>query len=141
MNTLRPFHLAFPVTNLVGTRKWYTEILGCEVGRESEDWIDFNLFGHQIVAHLVDNSVDNSSNIVDGKKIPSFHFGVILEWYEWQNFSEMLIDKNIEFIVEPHIRFKGKPGEQATMFFEDPSGNNLEFKAFHSDNLIFAKSL
>lgn len=142
MSNIRPFHLAFPVTDLEKTRKWYSETLGCEIGRESNTWIDFNLFGHQIVAHLVEkNNTNNSSNIVDGNKIPAFHFGVILEWSEWKDFSDKLIKKNVEFVIKPHVRFKDKAGEQATMFFKDPSGNDLEFKAFHSDDLIFAKSL
>ena len=128
MSSIRPFHLAFPVTDIQKTRKWYQDILGCKIGRESDTWIDFDLFGHQVVAHLVDS-----------KKIPAMHFGVILEWKEWHVFSEKLKEKKIEFVIEPYIRFEGKIGEQATMFFKDPSGNHLEFKSFQSDEDIFAK--
>ena len=141
MTKIRPFHLAFPVSNIETTKKWYKETLGCEIGRESETWVDFNLYGHQVVAHLVNKNEGIDSNEVDGKIIPAFHFGVILEWREWEKLSKKLIQIGIKFLVEPHIRFKGKVGEQATMFFKDPSGNHLEFKAFQSDDSIFAKSL
>lgn len=140
MEYLRPFHLAFPVTDIIKTRKWYQEVLGCKIGRESEQWIDFNLFGHQIVAHHVSKLELPESSPVDGKSVPAMHFGIILEWGHWQKFSKELINKGIEFVIEPQIRFKGKPGEQATMFFKDPSGNHLEFKSFQSDEGIFAKN-
>lgn len=139
MSLIRPFHLAFPVTDIQETRKWYQEILGCKIGRESDKWIDFDLFGHQVVAHLVENIEISGSSDVDGKKIPAMHFGVILEWKDWHIFSEKLKKKKIEFVIEPYIRFEGKVGEQATMFFKDPSGNYLEFKSFQSDEDIFAK--
>jgi len=141
MTSIRPFHLAFPVANIKTTKKWYKEILGCIVGRESDSWVDLNLFGHQIVAHLVNENKQIKSNEVDGKEIPAFHFGVILEWKDWEILSERLVKIGVEFVVKPHIRFKGEIGEQATMFFKDPSGNHLEFKAFQSDDSIFAKSL
>ena len=140
MTNIRPFHLAFPVTDIPETRKWYQEILGCTIGRESDKWIDFNLFGHQIVAHLVNKIEIPESSPVDGKSVPAMHFGVVLEWKHWNQFSKKLIEKGIEFVIEPHIRYKGKPGEQATMFFKDPSGNHLEFKSFQSDEGIFAKN-
>ena len=137
-SNLRPFHLAFPVTDLDVTRKWYTQILNCSVGRTSRDWIDLNLFGHQIVAHL--SSYDNISdiNIVDDKNIPVRHFGVILNFSEWEDLKEHLKKNNVKFIIPPCVRFKGLKGEQKTMFIKDPSGNALEFKAFKNDNMIFA---
>ena len=133
------FHLAFPVHNLEKSRQFYVEILGCEEGRSSDSWIDFNLFGHQIVAHLSpdDCSLVNT-NSVDTHNIPCRHFGVILEMKQWNHLSEKLKTLGIKFIIEPHIRFKGEPGEQATMFFLDPCGNALEFKAFNDDKQIFA---
>ena len=139
MREIRPFHLAFPVTDIQKTRKWYQEVLGCEIGRESETWVDFNLFGHQIVAHLVEKINISGSSDVDGKNIPAMHFGVILEWNMWHFLAEDLKNKDIKFVIEPYIRFKDKVGEQATMFFKDPSGNYLEFKSFQSDESIFAK--
>ena len=139
MTDIRPFHLAFPVTDLKATRKWYQEILGCTIGRESDRWIDFDLFGHQIVAHLVTSIQTPETSPVDGKQVPAMHFGVILEWGHWHQLSDKLAEKKIEFVIEPHIRYAGKPGEHATMFFKDPSGNHLEFKSFYSDTGIFAK--
>ena len=136
---LRPFHLAFPVKNLEETRNWYTEILGCSVGRESSDWIDFNLFGHQIVAHLSDSQDSFSINQVDGDNVPVRHFGVILKPSEWNRLKEKLISNRIKFIIDPTTRFKGTEGEQSTMFIEDPSGNALEFKSFLDDRMIFKK--
>ncbi|ACB49834.1 hypothetical protein cce_0483 [Crocosphaera subtropica ATCC 51142] len=138
--TIRPFHVAFPVINLEETRYFYETILGCTVGRTSEHWIDFNLFGHQITAHLCSkNSHEVSVNLVDGKKVPVQHWGVILEMKEWQVLAEKLKASQITFVIEPYLRFKGEVGEQATMFFLDPSGNALEFKAFRDDQSIFAK--
>jgi len=136
---MRPFHLAFPVDDLEKTREFYTKTLGCKEGRSSDRWIDFDMYGHQVVAHLVD-SVDNvETNPVDGDDVPASHFGVILESEEWTKLSKNLRDSNMEFIIEPHTRFRGEPGEQSTMFFLDPCGNALEFKAFKSDDMIFAK--
>ena len=136
---LRPFHLAFPVKNLEETRDWYVRVLDCSIGRESSDWIDFNLFGHQIVAHL-SSSLDSSlTNDVDGEKIPVRHFGVILEVCEWNLLKERLISSEVKFLLNPTTRFKGERGEQNTMFIKDPSGNALEFKSFSDDAMIFEK--
>ena len=138
--TIPRFHLAFPVIELESTKKFYTEVLGCKLGRQSNKWIDFNLFGHQIVAHFSpDDCIKTNTNMVDGDTVPSRHFGVILKWDEWHSFSEMLRSKDIEFIIEPYIRFQGESGEQATMFFLDPSGNALEFKSFKDQSYIFKK--
>ena len=136
---MRPFHLAFPVTDLVSTKSFYIDVLNCQVGRSSEHWIDFDMFGHQVVAHLVDQADHPSTNSVDGDDVPASHFGVILTMDQWHLLKERLISHNIDFIIEPKIRFKGEAGEQATMFFLDPSGNALEFKAFKDDSSIFAK--
>ena len=135
---MRPFHLAFPVDNLEKTREFYTKTLGCNEGRSSDRWIDFDMYGHQVVAHLVDELDDVATNAVDGDNVPSSHFGVILEMEQWNQLADNLVKLGIEFIIEPHIRFKGESGEQATMFFLDPCGNALEFKAFKSDDMIFA---
>jgi len=135
--SLRPFHLAFPVKDLEETRDWYTTILGCSIGRESSDWIDFNLFGHQIVAHLSDDLNLFDTNEVDGENVPVRHFGVILEPLEWIALKEKLISNQVRFIISPTTRFKNKSGEQSTMFIQDPSGNALEFKSFSDDDMIF----
>ena len=135
---MRPFHLAFPVYNLEKTREFYTKILGCNEGRSSDRWIDFDMYGHQVVAHLVDALVSVETNPVDGDNVPASHFGVILEMGQWIQLSKNLTSLGVQFIIEPHIRFKGEPGEQATMFFLDPCGNALEFKAFNDDTQIFA---
>ena len=135
---MRPFHLAFPVDNLEKTREFYTKTLGCNEGRSSDRWIDFDMYGHQVVAHLVDELDQVATNAVDGDDVPSSHFGVILEMEQWNQLADNLVKLGLEFIIEPHIRFKGEPGEQATMFFLDPCGNALEFKAFRSDDMIFA---
>ena len=135
---MRPFHLAFPVDNLEKTREFYTKTLGCNEGRSSDRWVDFDMYGHQVVAHLVDELDQVATNAVDGDDVPSSHFGVILEMEQRNQLADNLVKLGIEFIIEPHIRFKGEPGEQATMFFLDPCGNALEFKAFRSDDMIFA---
>ena len=135
---MRPFHLAFPVTDLDATRSFYVDILQCNVGRSSDKWIDFNMFGHQVVAHLVDKNNHPTTNSVDGDEVPASHFGVILTMSQWNQLRDHLNNFNITFIIKPKIRFKGEPGEQATMFFLDPSGNALEFKAFKDDKQIFA---
>jgi uncharacterized protein len=138
MNNL--FHLAFPVKDLESSRKFYGEILGCEEGRSSESWIDFNLFGHQIVAHLApENAGVVHRNEVDADHVPVPHFGIVLPPDEFQKLAERLKSKGIEFIIEPKIRFKGETGEQSTMFFLDPSGNALEFKSFADFSQVFAK--
>ena len=134
------FHLAFPVHDLVEARKFYSKILGCITGRESENWIDFNLFGHQIVAHLSPEDCKPSRmNPVDNDDIPSRHFGVILEWSDWEFLKEKIKKLDYPFLVEPKIRFKSNPGEQGTFFISDPSGNALEFKTFKHDSMVFEK--
>lgn len=137
-NRLYPFHLAFPVRDLEEARQFYQSLLGCETGRESDRWIDFNFFGHQLVAHLAPPEREAVTNPVDGEAVPVRHFGVILEWQQWEQLAARLRSAGIEFIIEPGIRFKGQVGEQATMFFKDPSGNALEFKSFRDFSQIFA---
>ena len=135
---LRPFHLAFPVLNINETIQWYTNILGCKIGRQDKRWVDFNFYGHQISAHLVDQEIKfKNINIVDGENIPCRHFGIILSQTEWNKLSKELILKKINFIIKPNRRFKGKKGEQSTFFIKDPSGNVLEFKSFKNDKMIF----
>ena len=137
---LLPFHLAIPVNDLEKSRNFYKNILGCKEGRSSNHWVDFNFFGHQLVIHYGEKeSDDTKTNPVDCKDVPIPHFGVILEWNDFQDFSKKLIEKKINFIIEPYIRFEGLPGEQATMFFKDPCGNALEFKSFKDLNKIFEK--
>lgn len=140
MTQLTPFHVAIPVHNLEACRTFYRDVLNCEEGRSSEHWIDFNFFGHQLVIHYKPKS-DKAihTNSVDGKSVPVPHYGVVLEWEVFQEFSAHLKSKNIEFIIEPYTRFKGEVGEQATMFFYDPAGNALEFKAFKDMSQLFAK--
>ncbi len=136
--TIRPFHLAFPVNDLSAARAFYGGVLGCAEGRSSAEWIDFNFYGHQIVTHLVPGSGgDAGSNPVDGHGVPVPHFGVVLTMEDWQILADRLRAAGTIFDIEPTIRFKGKPGEQATMFFRDPSGNALEMKAFASDDMLF----
>ena len=138
---LRPFHVAFPVYDLCSTRHFYETVLGCSVGRTAERWIDFNLFGHQVTAHLVDETrPDVSSNAVDGRGVPVSHWGVILTPAEWQALAERLRLAQVSFLIEPCQRFVGQVGEQATLFIADPSGNALEFKAFAQDESIFAQA-
>jgi len=136
---LRPFHLAFPVHDLAAARAFYGGTLGCPEGRSSDSWIDFDLFGHQIVAHLDPAAKPVAvSNPVDGHHVPVPHFGVVLAMDAWQALADRVKAAGIAFGIEPHIRFVGQPGEQATMFFRDPSGNALEFKAFADDAQLFA---
>ncbi|MEO9482563.1 MAG: VOC family protein [Ekhidna sp.] len=139
MSKLRPFHLAVPVKDLEKTRVFYREVMGFEEGRSSNSWVDFNFYGHQFVIHKVDQVDDAEVNPVDGKSVPVPHFGVVLEWTDWEALAKKLTGSKISFIIEPYIRFEGQVGEQATMFFKDPSGNALEFKAFKNDADIFAK--
>ena len=134
---MRPFHLAFPVTDLNTTRSFYVDVLQCNIGRSSDKWIDFDMFGHQVVAHLVDKNSHPTTNSVDGDEVPASHFGIILTMVQWNQLKQHLQQFDIKFIIEPKIRFKGESGEQATMFFLDPSGNALEFKAFKDDEQIF----
>lgn len=137
---LSPFHIAIPVDNLEKCRKFYKDILNCDEGRSSDHWVDFNFFGHQLVIHYQANSnKDLHSNPVDGKEVPIPHYGVVLPWKVFQDFSKNLMAKGVHFIIEPYIRFEGQVGEQATMFFKDPSGNALEFKAFKDMSQLFAK--
>ena len=140
IKNLRPFHLAFPVLDLEEARDFYVNTLGCSIGRESDQWIDFNLYGHQIVAHLSPNEIkDESRNQVDGDEVPVRHFGVILENNEWQKLVDRLKTKGEDFLIEPRVRFEGKSGEQRTLFILDPSGNALEFKSFTDDDHIFRR--
>jgi extradiol dioxygenase family protein len=138
---LTPFHIAFPVDNLDAARAFYGGLLGCPEGRSSAQWIDFNLFGHQIVAHLNSSAESNKHhhNPVDGHDVPVPHFGVVLSMHDWEVLAERLRAANVQFVIEPYIRFKGEVGEQATMFFLDPAGNALEFKAFADPDQLFAK--
>ncbi len=137
---INPFHLAVPVNDLTETRAFYRDILGCPEGRSSDHWVDFNLFGHQFVIHLNPTpKAKLAHNPVDGHDVPIPHFGVVLDWDVWEKLAEKLRNHGVEFIIEPYIRFKGEVGEQATMFFLDPSGNALEFKSFKDFSQIFAK--
>tara|TARA_R100000935_G_C2842059_1_gene171974 strand:+ start:19593 stop:20018 length:426 start_codon:yes stop_codon:yes gene_type:complete len=140
MSTLSPFHLAIPVTSLEPSRTFYRETLGCEEGRSSDHWVDFNFFGHQLVLHVKEASRETSekTNPVDGKDVPIPHFGVVLTMKQFESFANRIKEKGVTFIIEPYIRFQGKTGEQATMFFKDPSGNALEFKAFKNRDQLFA---
>ena len=137
---LCPFHLAFPVNDLAAARAFYGELLGCSEGRSSPDWIDFNFYGHQVVAHLAPSETgEAATNAVDGHGVPVLHFGVVLPMDDWNAAAEKLTKAGIEFVIKPYIRFKGEPGEQATMFFKDPSGNAVEMKAFANIDSLFAK--
>ena len=142
MTDLPPFHLAFPVKDLPAARSFYGELLGCREGRSDERWVDYDFFGHQLVAHLVDVDADRGtppdSNPVDGHDVPVPHFGVVLSWEAWHSLADRLRAGDVKFIIEPCIRFEGLPGEQATMFLLDPSGNALEFKAFQDMSQLFA---
>lgn len=141
MATLRPFHIAFPVDDLAAARHFYGTVLGCPEGRSSEQWIDFSLFGHQIVAHQKPKAAAASdhSNPVDGHDVPVPHFGVVLEKQQWKELAERVKAAGVSFIIEPYTRFEGQVGEQSTMFFLDPAGNALEFKAFEDLGQLFAK--
>jgi len=140
MEAVSPFHLAIPVHNLNECRLFYRDVLGCEEGRSSDHWVDFNFFGHQLVIHYKPKSTEAlHTNPVDGKDVPVPHFGVVLPWDSFETFAQNLKQKNIQFVIEPYIRFKGLTGEQATMFFYDPAGNALEFKAFKDMSQLFAK--
>ena len=134
------FHLAFPVHDLSAARRFYGELLGCEEGRASDTWVDFDFHGHQIVAHLAPSETGHKAhNAVDGEQVPVRHFGLILGMAEWRALAARLASRDVEFLIAPDIRFEGKPGEQATFFITDPSGNALEFKAFADDSMIFAR--
>ena len=134
------FHLAFPVTDLDAARRFYGDFLGCAEGRSSDDWVDFDFFGHQIVAHKVGaGGMSDATSLVDGENVPVRHFGVVLDLASWQRLADRFRAERVKFIIEPYTRFKGEPGEQATMFFLDPFGNALEFKAFADMGRLFAK--
>jgi len=139
--SLQPFHLAVPVADLEEARRFYGGLLGCPEGRSSPEWVDFDFFGHQLVAHLDAGSAarDPLHNEVDGKHVPVPHFGVVLEWERWHALVERLRAAGVRFGIEPGIRFQGQVGEQATMFFQDPSGNALEFKSFRDPTQLFAR--
>lgn len=133
-----PFHLAFPVTDLKATRAFYCEVLGCEAGRSAERWVDFDLHGHQLSAHLTESLGDAGRNLVDGDGVPIPHFGLVLPWEEWQALVARLEDQGVACELGPRIRFAGQIGEQATLFLRDPSGNALEFKSFKDPSRLFA---
>jgi len=138
--SLSPFHLAIPVHNLETCRHFYTHTLNFQEGRSSDHWVDYNFFGHQLVIHYKPQSEEGAhTNLVDGKDVPVPHFGVVLDWDIFHEFADSLRSKGIKFIIEPYIRFEGQIGEQATMFFKDPAGNALEFKAFKDQSQLFAK--
>jgi hypothetical protein len=140
VSALPLFHLAFPVTSLEKARAFYGALLGCREGRSASDWVDFDFYGHQIVAHLApDEAGHKSTNAVDGDNVPVRHFGAILPMVEWERLAAKLKAAGQSFIIEPHVRFKGEVGEQATMFLLDPCGNALEFKAFKDIGRLFAK--
>lgn len=140
MQSTALFHLAFPVRDLAEARRFYGELLGCPEGRSSNEWVDFDFHGHQVVAHLAPEECSNAAtNDVDGDKVPVRHFGAILPMAEWDALADKLRAAGTRFVIEPHVRFKGQVGEQATMFFLDPSGNALEFKAFGDIGQVFAK--
>ena len=137
--SLRPFHLAFPVNDLAAARAFYGGVMGCAEGRSSDEWIDFDFYGHQIVAHLAPGGAgDRASNHVDGHGVPVPHFGIVLKMEDWQELADRLTAAGTQFVIEPTIRFKGQPGEQATMFFRDPAGNAIEMKAFENLANLFA---
>ena len=141
--SLPPFHFAFPVHDLEAARNFYGALLGCPEGRSDRDWVDYDFFGHQIVAHVAPAAVAaraEDRNPVDGESVPVPHFGVVLPMDQWQALADRLTNAGLQFVIEPTIRFKGKPGEQATMFFRDPSGNALEIKAMADPGRLFAKN-
>ena len=142
MSSLTPFHLAFPVHDLEAARHFYGTVLGCAEGRSADEWIDFDLFGHQVVAHCKPCSGGDAGlhrNSVDGHDVPVPHFGVVLQLDDWKALRDRLVAADVEFDIEPYVRFEGQVGEQATMFFRDPSGNALEFKAFRDPAQLFAR--
>ena len=134
------FHLAYPVKDKEETRRFYRDIIGCPQGREADTWIDFDFFGHQVSFHVKPESftTPDATNPVDGKDVPVRHFGAILDWNNWHELRDRLVAEKTDFVIEPYIRFKGETGEQATMFFLDPSGNALEFKSFKDPSQVFA---
>jgi extradiol dioxygenase family protein len=140
MSAIPPFHLAFPVACLAEARAFYGALLGCPEGRSSDRWVDFDFRGHQIVAHLSPDACGpTATSLVDGDAVPVRHFGLVLTMAEWNDLAEDLRAAGVSFVIEPHVRFRGQPGEQATMFFRDPSGNALEIKAFANPDQLFAR--
>ncbi|AWB34493.1 VOC family protein [Orrella marina] len=138
--SMPPFHLAFPVRDLAEARQFYGELLGCPEGRSSDEWVDFNFYGHQIVAHLSpDECTQAATSSVDSQQVPVRHFGAVLSIPEWEVLADKLKSVGTKFVIEPYVRFKGEVGEQATMFFHDPSGNAIEIKAFKDMSSLFAK--
>jgi len=138
---LPPFHLAFPVDDLGAARRFYGELLGCPEGRSADEWIDFDLYGHQIVAHLAPEAARaRATNPVDGEDVPVPHFGIVLPMDQWRTLAGRLESAGVDFVIPPTVRFEGQPGEQATMFFRDPAGNALEFKAMANPENLFAKN-
>ena len=135
----QPFHLAIPVHSLSAARGFYGDLFGCPEGRSSDEWVDFDFYGHQIVAHLAPEAAPAVSNAVDGHDVPVPHFGIVLEMADWQALADRLTAAGTEFVIEPYVRFKGQAGEQATMFFRDPSGNAIEIKAFADLGQLFAR--
>jgi hypothetical protein len=135
-----PFHLAFPVNDLERARHFYAGVLGCRVGRESDRWIDFDFFGHQITAHLSEPGDAAAANLVDGDAVPVRHFGAVLPWAEWQDLAARLTRQGLDFLIQPKIRFAGQAGEQGTFFVRDPAGNALEFKSFRDPARLFARA-
>ena len=138
MSKLQPFHLAIPVKELDATRTFYNTTLNCQEGRSSDRWVDLDFYGHQLVLHIADHAGQDNHNSVDGHEVPIPHFGVVLTMEDWEDLADRLKKHGMQFIVDPYIRFKGEAGEQATMFFKDPSGNSLEFKAFQNIDQLFA---
>lgn len=138
---LNPFHVAIPVFDLEEAKQFYVDLFACELGRSSDQWVDLNFFGHQVVLHLKPRSEQSfaHTNPVDGHAVPVPHYGVVLDWDDWERLAERLQSKGVKFEIEPYIRFKGQVGEQATLFFFDPSGNALEFKAFKDPGQLFAR--
>ncbi len=138
---LPPFHLAMPVDDLAAARSFYVELLGCGIGRSSDRWIDFDFFGHQVVVHLVERGADADvgKNPVDGDRVPVPHFGAVLDWDTWEELSDRLRRAEIDFVIEPRVRFEGQVGEQGTFFLRDPAGNALEFKSFRDPTRLFAR--
>ena len=137
--SLRPFHLAFPVRDIAEARAFYGDLMGCREGRSTDEWVDFDFYGHQIVAHRIEGTGrDAGGNAVDGHQVPVPHFGVVLDMPAWTTLAERLTAAGATFEIEPHVRFAGEPGEQATMFLRDPSGNAIEMKAFASLDALFA---
>ena len=139
--SLPPFHVAFPVDDLAAARRFYGELLGCPEGRSSDEWVDFDLHGHQIVAHLAPDAIRaRAANRVDGQDVPVPHFGLVMPMAEWKRLADRLTSADVEFVIEPTVRFEGQSGEQATMFLLDPAGNALEFKAMADPAKLFAKN-